>query len=33
MLMKVYQELYQSPIAFGIRNGLITEEEKKKLRA
>ena len=32
MTMKAYQELYQSSIAYGIRNGLIAEEEKKKLR-
>ena len=32
MTMKAYQELYQSSIAYGIRNGLIAEEEKKKLK-
>ena len=32
MTMKAYQDLYQSSIAYGIRNGLIAEEEKKKLR-
>ena len=32
MTMKAYQELYQSSIAYGIWNGLIAEEEKKKLR-
>ena len=32
MTMKAYQELYQSSIAYGIRNGLIAEVEKKKLK-
>ena len=32
MTMKAYQDLYQSSVAYGIRNGLIAEEEKKKLR-
>jgi dynein light intermediate chain len=32
MTMKAYQDLYQSSIAYGIRNGLIAEEEKKKMR-
>ena len=32
MTMKAYQDLYQSSTAYGIRNGLIAEEEKKKLR-
>ena len=31
-IMKAYQDLYQSSVAYGIRNGLIAEEEKKKLR-
>lgn len=29
MTMKAYQDLYQSSVAYGIRNGLIAEEEKK----
>ena len=29
--IKVYQDLYQSSIAYGIRMGLMAEEEKKKL--
>jgi dynein light intermediate chain len=33
MTMKAYQDLYQSSVAYGIRNGLIAEEEKKKLRS
>jgi dynein light intermediate chain len=32
MTMKAYQDLYQSSVAYGIRNGLIAEEEKKKLK-
>ena len=32
MTMKAYQDLYQSSAAYGIRNGLIAEEEKKKLK-
>ena len=32
MTMNTYKDLYQSSIAYGIRNGLIAEEEKKKLR-
>ena len=32
MTMKAYQELYQSSIAYGIRNGLIAEEENKKIK-
>ena len=32
MIMKAYQDLYQSSVVYGIRNGLIAEEEKKKLR-
>ena len=32
MTMKSYQDLYQSSAAYDIRNGLIPEEEKKKLR-
>ena len=32
MTMKAYKDLYQSSIAYGIRNGLIAEEEKKKLK-
>ena len=32
MTIKAYQDLYQSSIAYGIRNGLIAEEEKKKLK-
>ena len=31
MTMKAYQDLYQSSVAYGIRNGLIAEEEKKKI--
>ena len=31
--MKAYQDLYQSSIAYGIRNGLIAEEEKKKMKS
>ena len=30
MTMKAYQDLYISSVAYGIRNGLIAEEEKKK---
>lgn len=30
--IKAYQDLYQSSVAYGIRSGLICEEEKKKLR-
>ena len=32
MTMKAYQDLCQSSVAYGIRNGLIAEEEKKKLK-
>ena len=32
MTMKAYQDLYQSSVAYGIRNGLVAEEEKKKLK-
>lgn len=32
MTMKAYQDLYISSVAYGIRNGLIAEEEKKKMK-
>jgi dynein light intermediate chain len=33
LTMQAYQDLYQSSIAYGIRNGLIEEEEKKKMKS
>ena len=32
MTVKAYQDLYVSSVAYGIRNGLIIEEEKKKMK-
>ena len=32
MTMKAYQDLYISSVSYGIRNGLIAEEEKKKMK-